>query len=298
MPEKQEVKKTVKKAVVEKSTKKSATKELIKSGINLPDPLANLSTHIQRQKAVMEFVKKNLQEGVDYGKMWPGDKKKNIYISGCEKVNDWLLMVERPFPHWDAWKMLGEDKNTICLVDYGVRISDVPLIDELIRKYGVENEQMAYRMVAVATGFGAATIDGTTVKDRNVAMKKSHIRARKDMTLALGLHNEFTQERDEYGENVEGDNNGYMKPKAKSDVSEKQEAPPSESTAPTEGEPVKSEIETLYDSMIEMIQHAPQNTRKIFEQKGKEAIAKNNIANMKALEKAVSYQAKHWKQGA
>ena len=94
---KQVVKKPVKKLVkkpakkVKKPVKKTIGRALIKRGIDVPAQLADtkqmlngLDDFIQRQKALMEFTKKQLTENVDYGPAWEGDTKKNIYKAGCE----------------------------------------------------------------------------------------------------------------------------------------------------------------------------------------------------------------------
>lgn len=184
-----------------------------------------LKNYITLQKRLMSFVKDNLREGIDYGPTWPGDEKKNILIAGCEKVVLWLKLVERIFPDVDSFAMLGSPEKTVCYVDYLVRYQDVPQVDKLIKKYGIENEEMVYRMLSITTGRGAATVDGTTVKDPNVAVKKARIRAKKDAVLSLGLHNEFTQDAEEYAEG-QGPDNGQQsmaEPKEK-----KKKKPPKE----------------------------------------------------------------------
>jgi hypothetical protein len=103
--------------------------------------------------------------------------------------------------------MLGSPAKTVCYVDYLIRYQDIPQADKLIKKYGIENEEMVYRMLSITSGRGAATVNGTTVADANVAVKKGRIRAKKDAVLSLGLHNEFTQDAEDYGDGSDSESN-------------------------------------------------------------------------------------------
>jgi len=208
---KTEVKARQAKKPPKKKTKQQTGKALIKRGIAVPmqladtkQMLAGLDDFINRQKTLMEFTKKQLTENVDYGPAWEGDTKKNIYKAGCEKMKNWLQLKIGLFPDMASWKMLGEDAKTVCYTCYLICMKDVPLLHEIIVSYKKLNfdeaEEMAWREIAICWGKGAATVNGTTVKDRNVAVKKARIRSFKDATLELGLSNEFTQDTADYEE--------------------------------------------------------------------------------------------------
>jgi len=156
--------------------------------------LVALNRFITMRKKMMGFVKRNLKEDIDYGKQYPGDKKKNILKPGCEKVTTWLKLTRRIFPDWDSWRMLGEDQTTVCMTMYLVCEEMGEVLRDLVMQFGVENEELCYRMLAVATGKGAASVTEKVVETRNVAVKKCKIRTFKDATLSLGLSGEFTQD--------------------------------------------------------------------------------------------------------
>jgi len=234
--------------------KKPTGKALIKRGIDAPAQLTGtkqmlngLNDFINRQKALMEFTKKQLTENVDYGPAWEGDTKKNIYKAGCEKMKNWLQLKIGLFPDIVSWKMLGEDNKTVCYSCYLIRMKDVPLLHEIIVSFKKldfdEAEEMAWREIAICWGKGAATVNGTTVKDRNVAVKKARIRSFKDATLELGLSNEFTQDAADY---EEGSGEGMPE-------GERSTAPPKPKVEPPKKE---KSINTMMDEALKLLNKA------------------------------------------
>ena len=296
---KQVVKKPAKKMIkkpdkkVKKPVKKPTGRALIKRGIDVPAQLADtkqmlngLDDFIQRQKALMEFTKKQLTENVDYGPAWEADTKKNIYKAGCEKMKNWLQLKIGLFPDMVSWKMLGEDSKTVCYSCYLIRMQDVPLLHEIIISFKKLNfdeaEEMAWREIAICWGKGAATVNGTTVKDRNVAMKKARIRSFKDATLELGLSNEFTQDAGDYGEG-----SGEGLPEGEKPVA----------TPKPKEEPQKKEkpVNVMMDEALKWLNKAnlfPPNQRNILTNKVAELNQQGNIAALKALLESVERQAK------
>ncbi|MBA7584563.1 hypothetical protein ES708_26519 [subsurface metagenome] len=243
-----------KKPIKKKPVKKSTGKALIKRGIDVPTQLsdtkqmlAGLDSFINRQKTLMEFTKKQLTENVDYGPGWDGDEKKNIYKAGCEKMKNWLQLKIGLFPDMASWKMLGEDSKTVCYTCYLIRMKDVPLLHEIILSFKKldfdEAEEMSWREIAICWGKGAATVNGTTVKDRNVAVKKARIRSFKDATLELGLSNEFTQDATEY---EEGSGEGMPE-------GERPTAPPKPKVEPPKKE---KSINTMMDEALKWLNRA------------------------------------------
>lgn len=261
--------------------------------IDIPRELSeeqSLVEYINRSKRLMKFVKDNLKEGIDYGPTWPGDSKKNIYISGCEKVCNWLKIVEKIFIDLDSFQMIGAPDNTVCYVDYGIRITDIPMVDRLIEKYGIDQEQFVYRMLAIAVGRGAATVNGTTVKDTNVAVKKGRIRGKKDMTLSLGLHNEFTQDVEDYGQGSEGEDSIDIEtPKADKETKKKKKK---------KGEEKELPIKTLFDETLKTIRRFPaklEGQRMKLEDRATNLYKTGNITALKAFYDSVARQERAFK---
>ena len=283
----------IKKAKPKKRSKAQAGKALIKRGIDVPAQLADtkqmlagLDAFINRQKTLMEFTKKQLTENVDYGPAWEGDTKKNIYKAGCEKMKNWLQLKIGLFPDMASWKMLGEDNKTVCFSCYLIRMKDVPLLHEIIVSFKKldfdEAEEIAWREIAICWGKGAATVNGTTVKDRNVAVKKARIRSFKDATLELGLSNEFTQDAADY---EEGGGEGMPE-------GERPTAPPKPKAEPPKKE---KSINAMMDEALNWLNRANlflPNQRNILTNKVAELNKSGNVAALKALLESIERQAK------
>ena len=275
--------------------KKPTGKALIKRGIDVPAQLANtkqmlagLDNFISRQKTLMEFTKKQLTENLDYGPAWEGDTKKNIYKAGCEKMKNWLQLKIGLFSDMPSWKMLGEDSKTVCYTCYLIRMKDVPLLHEVIisfKKLDFDDaEEMAWREIAICWGKGAATVNGTTVKDRNVAVKKARIRSFKDATLELGLSNEFTQDAADY---EEGTGEGLPEGERVTPTPKPKAEPPVK--------PKEKSINTMMDDALKWLNKAnlfPPNQRNILTDKVAELHKTGNGAALSALLESIERQAK------
>ncbi len=283
------------KKLPKKRIKQETGKALIKRGIDVPvqladtkQMLAGLDEFINRQKTLMEFTKKQLTENVDYGPAWEGDTKKNIYKAGCEKMKNWLQLKIGLYPDMASWKMLGEDTKTVCYSCYLIRMKDVPLLHEIIVSFKKldfdEAEEMAWREIAICWGKGAATVNGTTVKDRNVAVKKARIRSFKDATLELGLSNEFTQDVADY---EEGSGEGLPE-------GERPVTPPKPKAEPFKKQKEKS-INSMMDEALKWLNRAnlfPPNQRNLLTNKVSELHKAENKAALGALFQSIERQAK------
>ena len=163
--------------------------------------LADLKQFVATRNEMMDFVKSQLKEGRDYGKQFRGDTKKNILKPGCEKITGWLNLMVKPFPDTASWEMIGKTEGTIFFTTYLISRQNLATLHELIKDLGTENEEMAYRELAVAIGKGAASTTEGKIKDANTCVKKAKIRSYKDAVLSLGLSEEFTQDAEDYRDN-------------------------------------------------------------------------------------------------
>jgi hypothetical protein len=265
-----------KKAVKKKAPAKKKTTAIAKKD----DNVTALESYVKKRKSVMSFVKKEMREGIDYGEQYAGADKKSILIAGCEKVTNWLELKPKYFPDHGAWTMLGSADGVILFTCYLIWAKNIPLMDKKIKSFGVENEEMVYRMYAETTGKGGASMREKKIFDENVCIKKAKIRATKDAVLALGLHDEFGQDYELYEDDIESNGDKkYTEPKRKS-------------ATPTEAKGEKKEVVELRDAIVKTLRASklPDAQRRKLYEKAEELLQNQNEIALEALKTSIDRQ--------
>lgn len=132
----------------------------------------------EKRKVLLQYIKDNFIEGIDYGRAYDGSKKDTLLKPGAEKVC--RLFNTRPTWHRDdeTWEMLGRPNGTVC---YKCHIIDTVTGN------------------VIGEGRGAETV-GNKKRDANKAIKNAEKCAIVDAALyTFCLSELFTQDLDDVG---------------------------------------------------------------------------------------------------
>jgi hypothetical protein len=130
-----------------------------------------IKTAETQRALIKEFVKNQLVEGVDYGKIV--GNKPTLLKPGQEKIFSLMKLTSRLEKDTDTLAMLGNEPGTVAY---------------LCRVYRGGEE--------IAQGRGAAVV-GDKKRDANSTVKIAEKRARMDACLSLGFSEFFTQDMDD-----------------------------------------------------------------------------------------------------
>lgn len=149
------------------------------------------------RKAVMEFVKSELSEGVDFGKSYAGADKDVLLKPGAEKIAI-LLRLEPVFiKDTDTFDMIGKP-GRICMICFLVTHDAKVSALETLGKLGVEFREEVYRCFAYAEGRGAGNVHEKKNTTDNTLVKMVEKRAQVNATLRIAsLSDIFTQDLEE-----------------------------------------------------------------------------------------------------
>jgi len=200
------------------------------------DAVIDLQRYQDTRKRVLDFVKGELKEGVDYGAAYEGSKKPSLLKPGAEKIC-MLLQIEPVFvPDHDTWTMLGSVAGCVNLVCYLLTGERKLQALKLIKEMGKENEATIFKMLAISEGRGAGTIKERSNMNANSLIKIVEKRALVDAVLRVaGLSEMYTQD----GEDTQGAGDPQQK------------AQPQQDKPPISNHP--AEWQELYDAMIGMM---------------------------------------------
>ena len=135
-----------------------------------------------KRSIMLDYIRTNFKEGVDFGPSDPRSNKKTLLKAGAEKVA--LLFQARPV--WrrdnDTWEMLGKPEGTVCF------------ICEIVTRDGM----------ILGEGRGSEKV-GNKSRDANKTIKNAEKCALVDAALyAFGLSELFTQDLDREAERLAG----------------------------------------------------------------------------------------------
>jgi len=156
--------------------------------------------HADRTK-VLEFVKKELKEGIDYGEAYKGAGKPSLLKPGAEKVCILLQIEPVFFADRDTWTMMGKQSGHVNLVCYLLNQERKLRALKELKELGKDNEATIFKTCAIAEGRGAGSLSENTATNDNSLIKKVEKRALVDAVLRVaGLSEMYTQD----GEDTQG----------------------------------------------------------------------------------------------
>jgi len=199
--------------------------------------------HADRTK-VLEFVKKELKEGIDYGEAYKGAGKPSLLKPGAEKVCILLQIEPVFFADRDTWTMMGKQSGHINLVCYLLNQERKLRALKELKELGKDNEVTIFKTCAIAEGRGAGSLSENTATNDNSMIKKVEKRALVDAVLRVaGLSEMYTQD----GEDTPAVTPGAT-PGATPEATPEVKPPPSSSASGH-----SKEWRDLYDAMCVMM---------------------------------------------
>lgn len=165
------------------------------------------------KEKIDEFIKSNLQEGIDYGLTSKDAKNNTLMKSGSEKILNLMECKIRFYADTDSWQMLGSKPGVVCYVGYIIDMRLLQMIVSYLLQVGFEHEEKVIKMFAWGEGRGAYEIDELCYQQTgkplrgsfNRALKMAEKRCEVDAVIrTFGL--QFTQDEEyEKGGKLKGD---------------------------------------------------------------------------------------------
>lgn len=155
----------------------------------------DLKAYQTMRKSIIDFVREELKDGVDYGLMYDRADKPSLLKPGAEKIC-MLLQIEPVFiADLDTWTMMGGKEGHVNMICYLFTQKRKMRALQMIKEMGKENENTIFKMLAISEGRGAGSIGERSNMDGNSLVKIVEKRSLVDAVLRVaGLSEMYTQD--------------------------------------------------------------------------------------------------------